>query len=119
MGMSQRAIAAAMNVSQSTVSRTLRAARSRESVGSPERLAQHAITGLDGKTYVSMSPELKQWIVGRVHHLAHDEHLSIRQIVKTLDERHNVRVSVGAAHGYLRSWRCLGCSPESFDSPGR
>lgn len=69
------------------------------------------VRGLDGKTYPTqpLHPDDLDHLVGRVHYLSHDEHLSVRQIVARLDIDHGVRRSVGTVHSWLRTSICDAC----------
>jgi hypothetical protein len=70
------------------------------------------VLGIDGKTYPAWSMHLDDldFLRGRVHFLAHHEHLSIRQIVTRIEEDHGVHRSVGTVHSWLTDWRCEHCS---------
>lgn len=67
------------------------------------------VLGTDGKVYPDrpLSHDQRAAIVGRVHYLSHDEHLSVRQIITRLGEE-GFYASVGTVHAWLR-WRCDGC----------
>lgn len=82
-------------------------------------LARGYVHGIDGKRYRSrpLTAADRSGLVLHVHGLAHEQKLSVRQIVGSLDVQHGVRVSVGAVHGYLTKWTCVDCSAEPSGAP--
>lgn len=77
------------------------------------------VRGLDGKTYPPSALCLadRSYLVGRAHYLAHDEGLSVRQIVARLELDHGVRRSVGSVSTWLRTWTCDLCSGGAKHTP--
>lgn len=103
-GLSTRAVAAVLGVSQSTAAR-LAAGASTEPV-----------RGIDGKMYPRPAdPEVRDYIFGRSHYLRHEEGLSVRQIVRALAEEGHRR-SVGSVAAYLKD-PCEWCSGDASESP--
>jgi IS30 family transposase len=100
-GMSSRAMATALGVNRSTILRDLASART----------GNYLIRGLDRKLYTRRTNEDRLALIGVVHTLKHREQLSVRGIVARVAEA-NIRVSVGAVHGYLRDWTCEDCDTE-------
>lgn len=83
------------------------------SIQLPER-----VRGLDGKTYPSYRwrGEDLAHVIGRCHYLAHDEGLSVRQIVARLAAEGITR-SVGSVSEYLSRNHCVGCSGDESVPP--
>jgi hypothetical protein len=77
------------------------------------------VIGTDGKTYPDrwLSPDDRAFLAGAVHHLHHDERLSVRQILTRIEADHGVRRSVGWAAGILKAWRCDHCSGDPNATP--
>lgn len=72
---------------------------------------QGHIRGIDGKFYPPLLPEDdRQWLMGRVHYLSHDDRLSIRQIQAAILQENGVRRSVGWISGVLHGgFTCEAC----------
>jgi hypothetical protein len=84
-------------------------------------MGEHRITGTDGKSSPRFAPaEDRDYVSmsGQTHYLRHDEGMSVRQIVKTL-QAEEVRRPVGSVAGYLKDpWEeCSGVANESPEQP--
>ncbi len=75
-------------------------------------LAPGRIVGRDGKKYPAawMPAGDRRYLAGYVHHLAHVERRSVRQIVAAVRDEYDIRRSVGWVAGILKDWRCDHCS---------
>jgi hypothetical protein len=78
-----------------------------------------SVKGLDGKTYPArwLDAEDRAALIGIVHQLHCAEHLSIRQLLARIQERHEIRRSVGWAAGVLANYRCGSCSGDRNGTP--
>jgi hypothetical protein len=78
------------------------------------------VTGSDGKTYPirPLGGDELEFLIGRAHYLSHDEHLSIRQIVRRLesDDGPAARRSVGTISAWLAQ-PCVRCFQVSQNHP--
>ncbi|MCC6619209.1 MAG: hypothetical protein IT341_09270 [Chloroflexi bacterium] len=83
----------------------------------PQRVP-YLVTGLDGKHYPMRANEgfTLVELIGRCHTLAHDDALTIRQIVARLAEV-GVHRSIGSVSNYLSRWACEACVQVAQKSP--
>lgn len=106
---SQRAIAARLGLSQSTVSRYLRRGNTEPGEGTIG-----LVTGVNGKSYITgITPQIRNRLIEITHEISHSEGLSVRGIVAALRDRYEVPRGAGTVHRYLTSWRCPDCPTES------
>lgn len=78
---------------------------------------QPAVLGIDGKVYpCRLSPELREYVFGRCHYLAHVEHMSIRRIREQLLYDHRIARSVGSIAADLKH-PCEVCSGAANGAP--
>lgn len=82
-------------------------------------VAPRCVRGRDGKVYPAwpLTADEREFLVGRVHYLSHRERLSVRSIIRRLDQDHRVRRSLGTVHSWLHGWTCDGCSGVTDDAP--
>ena len=90
-----------------------------EAAASGLRSFPTTVTGVDGKTYPStpLPAEDRDFLVAAAHSLHCSERLSVRRTLARIQERHDVRRSVGWAAGVLKTHRCDHCSGVSVESP--
>lgn len=105
MGMSTRAIATALGVSQSTASRDVRAKRRHEPG------MTYWVDGLDGKTYpANHDAEERLEVFAAVHRLRHGG-LTYRGIQQAFTDAGGRAPSLGTIKTYLTDWTCEQCRP--------
>lgn len=75
--------------------------------------------GVDGKNYPArpLRRDDLLHLVGRVHFLSHHDGLSVRQIVRHLEEEYGIRRSVGSVSAYLNAYCCIRCSGAGNETP--